>query len=246
MTDVSIPAAFGAGLLSFVSPCVLPLAAPYLAYMAGASVETLTHENEAKARRDILVTALLFVAGFSTVFVAFGATASAFGAVFRQYSYWLSIAAGAGVIVMGLHFLGLFRIPAMLREARVEIGRPAGAGGAHWSAYPMGMAFALGWTPCIGPILATILAVAGTRETVGAGALLLAVYSLGLGAPFLVAAAAMGPFLRASGAIKKRFGAIEKAVGALLVLTGVAFLTGGFQTASLWLIETFPQFGQLG
>ena len=110
----------------------------------------------------------------------------------------------------------------------------------------MGMAFALGWTPCIGPILATILAVAGTRETVGAGALLLAVYSLGLGVPFLVAAAAMGPFLRASGAIKKRFGAIEKAVGALLVLTGVAFLTGGFQTASLWLIETFPQFGQLG
>jgi cytochrome c-type biogenesis protein len=246
MTDVSIPAAFGAGLLSFVSPCVLPLAAPYLAYMAGASVEALTDENESQARRDILITALLFVAGFTTVFVAFGATASAFGALFRQYSHGLSVLAGIGVIVMGLHFLGLFRIPAMLREARVEVARPASAGGAHWSAYPMGMAFALGWTPCIGPILATILAVAGSRDTVAAGAGLLAVYSLGLGVPFLIAAAAMGPFLRASGAIKKRFGAIEKAVGALLVLTGIAFLTGSFQSVSLWLIETFPQFGQIG
>ena len=242
MTDVSIPAAFGAGLISFVSPCVLPLAAPYLCYLAGVSVEVLGSEGEAKARRDILVTALLFVAGFTTVFVAFGATASALGAVFRQWSHALSIAAGIGVILMGLHFLGVFRIGALLREARVEIDRPAG----RWSAYPMGMAFALGWTPCIGPILATILAVAGSRETVGAGAGLLAVYSLGLGLPFIAAAAAIGPFMRASGAIRKRFGAIEKAVGVLLVATGVAFLTGGFQTMSLWLIETFPQFGQVG
>lgn len=246
MADVSIPVAFGAGLLSFVSPCVLPLAAPYLAYMAGASIESLTEESEAKARRDILITALLFVAGFSTVFVAFGATASAFGALFRQWSHWLSIVAGIGVIVMGLHFLGLFRISAMLREKRFAIERPPGAGGAHWSAYPMGMAFALGWTPCIGPILAAILAVAGSRESVGAGALLLAVYSLGLGVPFLIAGVAMGPFLRASRAIRKRFGAIEKTVGVLMVLTGIAFLTGGFQRASLWLIETFPQFAQWG
>ncbi len=242
MTDVSIPAAFGAGLISFVSPCVLPLAAPYLCYLAGASVEALIDEGEARARRDILVTAVLFVAGFTTVFVAFGATASAFGALFRQWSHWLSIAAGVGVILMGLHFLGVFRITAMLREARVEIERPAGV----WSAYPMGMAFALGWTPCIGPILATILAVAGSRQTVGAGAGLLAVYSLGLGLPFIAAAAAMGPFMRASAHVRKQFGRIEKAVGVLLVATGVAFLTGGFQTLSLWLIETFPQFGQVG
>jgi cytochrome c-type biogenesis protein len=242
MTDVSIPAAFGAGLLSFVSPCVLPLAAPYLCFLAGASVEALADQGEAKARRDILVTALLFVAGFTTVFVAFGATASAFGALFRQWSHWLSIVAGLGVIVMGLHFLGALRIPAMLREARVSIERPAGV----WSAYPMGMAFALGWTPCIGPILATILAVAGSRDTVAAGAGLLAVYSLGLGLPFIAAAAAMGPFMRASSTIKRQFGRIEKTVGVLLVATGVAFLTGGFQSASLWLIDTFPQFGQVG
>lgn len=242
MTDVSIPAAFGAGLLSFVSPCVLPLAAPYLCYLAGASVEALAERGEAKARRDILVTALLFVAGFTTVFVAFGATASALGALFRQWSYALSIAAGIGIIIMGLHFLGVFRISAMLREARVTIDRPAG----RWSAYPMGMAFALGWTPCIGPILATILAVAGARDSVASGAALLAVYSLGLGIPFIAAAAAIGPFMRASSTVKKRFGAIEKTVGVLLVGTGVLFLTGGFQAISLWLIETFPQFAQVG
>jgi len=242
MADVSIPAAFGAGLLSFVSPCVLPLAAPYLCFLAGASVEALADEGEVKARRDILITALLFVAGFTTVFVAFGATASELGAIFRQWSHWLSIAAGIGIMLMGLHFLGVFRIGAMLREARVEIEKPAGL----WSAYLMGMAFALGWTPCIGPILATILAVAGSKDTVGAGAGLLAVYSLGLGLPFIAAAAAIGPFMRASGAIKKQFGRIEKTVGVLLIATGVAFLTGGFQSVSLWLIETFPQFGQVG
>ena len=256
MTDVSIPAAFGAGLISFVSPCVLPLAAPYLCYLAGASVEALVDEGEARARRDIMITALLFVGGFTTVFVAFGASASEFGALLRKLSGPVSLnlgfgpfvinplpdAAGIGVILMGLHFLGVLRIGAMLREARLEIERPAGA----WSAYPMGMAFALGWTPCIGPILATILAVAGTRETVASGAGLLAVYSLGLGLPFILAAAAMGPFMRASRFMKTQFARIEKTVGVLLVATGVAFLTGGFQSVSLWLIETFPQFGQVG
>src|SRR5260370_28908540 len=121
MTDVSIPAAFGAGLISFVAPCVLPLAARYLCYLAGASVEALADEGEARARRDILVTALLFVAGFTTVFVAFGATASEFGSLLRQWSRELSIAAGIGVGVMGLHFLGVFRIGVMLREKRLEI-----------------------------------------------------------------------------------------------------------------------------
>jgi cytochrome c-type biogenesis protein len=222
---------------------VLPLAAPYLCYLAGASVEVLADESETKARRDILITALLFVAGFSTVFVGLGATASALGAVLRQWSHALSIAAGIGVILMGLHFLGAFKIGAMLREKRLEIEKPAAG---LWSAYPMGFAFALGWTPCIGPILATILAVAGSRDTVASGAALLAVYSLGLGVPFIVAAAAIGPFIRASRHLRAQFGRIEKAVGVLLVATGVAFLTGGFQSVSIWLIETFPQFGQIG
>jgi cytochrome c-type biogenesis protein len=242
MTDISLPAAVGAGLLSFLSPCVLPLAPPYLCYLAGTSVEALVDEGERRARFDILIASLLFVAGFATVFVALGATASVFGALLRQWSHALSIAAGLGIIVMGAHFLGLFRLSAMLREKRVEIEKPPGL----WSAYLMGVAFAFGWTPCIGPILAAILAVAGAQETVGQGALLLAAYAFGLGLPFILAAIAMETFLGFARGFRSQFARLEKAVGALLVLTGIVFLTGGFQSAAAWLIETFPTLGQLG
>jgi len=242
MADISLPAAFGAGLISFLSPCVLPLAPPYLCYLAGASVEALETQEGGRARRDIVVASLLFVAGFATVFVALGATASVVGALLRQWSHALSIVAGLGIIVMGAHFLGLFRINAMLREARIEVEKPPGL----WSAYLMGVAFAFGWTPCIGPILAAILAIAGAQETVGQGALLLAVYALGLGAPFIAAALAMERFLAFSRGFRKQFARLEKATGALLVITGVLFLTGGMQTAATWLIETFPNLGRLG
>ncbi|HLJ71893.1 MAG TPA: cytochrome c biogenesis protein CcdA [Roseiarcus sp.] len=242
MTDVTFPAAAAAGLISFLSPCVLPLAPPYLCYLAGASIEEVAVDGEARARRTILITAALFVLGFATVFIALGATASVFGALLRQWSRELSIAAGIGIAIMGLHFLGLFRIGALFREKRLEIERPPGL----WSAYLMGLAFAFGWTPCIGPILAAILAVAGSEDTVGRGAALLAAYSLGLGAPFLVAAFAMGPFLRAARRFRSQFGRVEKLVGALLVLTGVAFLSGGVQAASQWLIDAFPALSQLG
>jgi len=242
MTDISLPAALGAGLISFLSPCVLPLAPPYLCYLAGASIETLETQQGGRARRDIVVASLLFVAGFATVFVALGATASEVGALLRQWSRALSIVAGLGIIVMGAHFLGLFRINAMLREARIEVEKPPGL----WSAYLMGVAFAFGWTPCIGPILAAILAVAGAQDTVGQGALLLAVYALGLGLPFIAAAFAMERFLAFSRGFRKQFARLEKATGALLVITGVLFLTGGMQAAASWLIETFPNLGRLG
>jgi cytochrome c-type biogenesis protein len=221
---------------------VLPLAPPYLCYLAGASVEALTDEREGRARRDVIVASLLFVAGFSTVFVALGASATEFSLVLHKLSYWLSIAAGIGIIVMGAHFLGLFRINAMLREARLEIEKPPGL----WSAYLMGVAFAFGWTPCIGPILAAIFAVAAAQDTVGQGALLLAAYSLGLGAPFVVAAIAMERFLRFSRGFRRHFAWLEKATGALLVVTGALFLTGGLQTAAGWLIDAFPALGRLG
>ncbi|HEY1944111.1 MAG TPA: cytochrome c biogenesis protein CcdA [Roseiarcus sp.] len=242
MTDISLAAAAGAGLISFLSPCVLPLAPPYLCYLAGTSVEALAEEGEKRARSDIVVASLLFVAGFATVFVALGATASAFGALLRQWSHVLSIVAGLGIIVMGAHFLGLFRLTAMLREARVEIEKPPGL----WSAYLMGLAFAFGWTPCIGPILAAILAVAGAQDTVARGALLLAAYAFGLGVPFVLAAIAMERFLGFARGFRRHFARLEKVVGVLLVVTGVGFLTGGFQVASTWLIETFPTLGQLG
>lgn len=242
--DVSFLAAFAAGLLSFLSPCVLPLVPPYLCYLTGTTIEELTEEQgqAAAVRRDLLIASLCFVAGFSTVFVLLGSTASALGLVLRQYSWWLSWAAGIAIIVMGLHFLGLFRLTILYREKRSEIAKPAGPVGA----YVMGLAFAFGWTPCIGPILASILLVAGSSETIGRGMALLGVYSLGLGLPFIIAALALGRVSKAIQSIRHHFRKIEIGMGVLLVATGIAFLTGGLERASFWLLETFPRLGQLG
>ncbi len=241
-TDVSLPAAALAGLISFLSPCVLPLVPPYLCYLAGATLDDLREAGSARTRRDAVLASLPFVAGFTTVFVALGATASALGSLVRQYSAGLSILSGLLIVAMGLHFLGLFRLAVLYREARVSAGRPSGIG----SAYAMGLAFAFGWTPCIGPILAAILAVAGSEATVGHGAALLLAYSAGLGLPFVAAALALGSFLRFVGRFRAHFRTIERVAGALLVLTGLAFLTGGMQAASFWLIEAFPGLARLG
>ena len=244
--DVTLPAAALAGVLSFLSPCVLPLVPPYLTYIAGTTVEELAQESSnagpSRARRDILIAAGLFVLGFSTVFVALGATASIFGQLLRSNLEILSIIAGIAIIAMGLHFLGMFQFAWLYREKRVEVGRPLGL----WGAYVMGLAFAFGWTPCIGPILAAILAVAGSEETVWKGAGLLAVYSLGLGVPFIIAAVAIEPFMGFIKRFRAHFGIVERVVGVLLVITGIAFLTGGIQTASFWLLETFPGLAKLG
>lgn len=240
--DVTFPAAAAAGLLSFLSPCVLPLVPPYLTYLAGVSMEDLEIETRSAARRDVLLSAILFVLGFSTVFVALGATASAFGAVLRANLHILSYAAGAIIILMGLHFLGILKVGLFYREKRAEITKPMGLVGS----YVMGLAFAFGWTPCIGPILAAILAVAGTQETVARGAALLATYSLGLGLPFIAAGLALGRFLAFVARFRKHFRKVEMVVGALLVFTGVAFLTGGVQDMSFWLLETFPGLAKLG
>jgi cytochrome c-type biogenesis protein len=241
-TEVTLPAAAAAGLLSFVSPCVLPLVPPYLSYIAGTTIEEVVERGERGARRDVIAAACLFVLGFSTVFVAAGATASIFGQLVHRYFGVLSVLAGAAIILMGIHFLGLFRLTLFYREARVRIEKPVGG----WGAYVMGLAFALGWTPCIGPILGAILAVAGSEDTVGKGAGLLAVYSLGLGVPFLIAAFAMDPFVRWLKRFRRHFATVEKVVGGLLVLTGIAFLTGGIEAASHWLLETFPVLGRIG
>src|SRR5215472_8658825 len=188
---VSIPAALIAGLVSFLSPCVLPLVPPYLVYLTGATIEHLENDEKASASRHaVMLSAALFVLGFSTVFVLLGASASLIGGLIRAWSAQLSILAGIVIIVMGLHFLGLTRIGLLMREGRLPIPKPVGL----WGAYVMGLAFAFGWTPCIGPILAVILAIAASKDTVAKGAGLLAVYSLGLGIPFLCAAFAVEPF----------------------------------------------------
>ena len=240
--DVTFPAAAAAGLLSFLSPCVLPLVPPNLTFIAGVSMEDLESESRSAARRDILLAAVFFVLGFSTVFVALGATASAFGQILRANLNLFSWAAGAAIILMGLHFLGIFKIGLLYREKRAQVREPFGL----WGAFVMGLAFAFGWTPCIGPILAAILAVAGAQDTVARGAELLAVYSLGLGLPFIGAALAIEPFVDFLAKFKRHFGKVEKIVGVLLVATGVAFLTGGVQDMSFWLLQTFPGLAKFG
>jgi cytochrome c-type biogenesis protein len=243
MPNVTVAAALAAGMLSFLSPCVLPLVPPYLVYLTGTSLERFADaEAEPRVRRETLAAALLFVLGFSTVFVALGAGASAIGTLLRAYSGMLTIVAGLAIIVMGLHFLGLTPVALLMRQKRFEIPKPAGL----WGAYLMGLAFALGWTPCIGPILAAILAVAASEETVAKGAGLLAVYSLGLGIPFIAAALAVEPFAAFLARFRAHLGLVEKAMGGFLVLTGIAFLTGTVTQASFWLLETFPMLGKIG
>jgi cytochrome c-type biogenesis protein len=243
MADVTFAAALVAGLISFLSPCVLPLVPPYLVYLAGTSLERLAGaEPEPRVKRETVGAALLFVCGFSTVFVALGASASVIGGVLRAYSAQLAMVAGIAIIIMGLHFLGLTRIGLLSRQARVEMPKPVGL----WGAYVMGLAFAFGWTPCIGPILAAILAVAASEKTAMQGAALLAVYSLGLGIPFIVAAFAIEPFAAFLSRFKRHLHRVEMVMGGLLVLTGIAFLTGFVTTASFWLLESFPALSKIG
>src|SRR3954465_5478012 len=205
-SDVTLPAAALAGVLSFLSPCVLPLVPPYLTFIAGTTLEELADEGVKGARRDVAMAAILFVAGFSTVFVALGATASLFGQIIRAHLDVLSLLAGVAIIAMGLHFLGVFRFAFLYREKRVQVEKPVGV----WGAYLMGLAFAFGWTPCIGPILAAILAVAGSEDTVTRGMVLLGAYSAGLGLPFLLAALAIEPFMAFLTRFRRHLGKVEK------------------------------------
>jgi cytochrome c-type biogenesis protein len=241
--EVSIPAALIAGVVSFLSPCVLPLVPPYLVYLTGATIEHVANdETVTSSRRAVMISAVMFVLGFSTVFVALGASASLIGSLIREWSAELSILAGIVIIVMGLHFLGLTRIGLLMREGRLPIPKPVGL----WGAYLMGLAFAFGWTPCIGPILAAILSVAAAEATVVKGAALLAIYSAGLGIPFLVAALMVEQFSSLFARMKAHLVRVEHAMGVLLVITGIGFLTGSVSTVSIWLLETFPSLQNFG
>jgi cytochrome c-type biogenesis protein len=241
--NVSIPAALLAGLVSFLSPCVLPLVPPYLIYLTGATIEHVANEEtERTSKRAVLISAALFVLGFSTVFVLLGASASLIGGLIRAWSAQLSILAGIVIIVMGLHFLGLTRIGLLMREGRLPIPKPVGL----WGAYVMGLAFAFGWTPCIGPILAAILSVAAAEATVAKGAGLLAVYSAGLGIPFLIAAFMVERFSTLFARMKRHLANVERAMGVLMIITGVGFLTCAISGVSIWLLETFPSLQSFG
>jgi len=231
-----------AGILSFLSPCVLPIVPPYLAYMGGISV-TEMKAGGAAARWRTVLPALFFVLGLSTVFLLLGFAASTFGRFFLTNQEWFSRAAGAIVIVLGLHFLHVFRIPILDREARLDAGD---RGGSALGAYVLGLAFAFGWTPCIGPQLGAILSLAATESSVARGTTLLAIYALGLGLPFLLAAIFIDRATGLMNRLKRHMGLIERAMGALLLLVGIALITGAFTRFSFWLLETFPGLATLG
>ncbi len=244
--EQSLGGAILAGLLSFLSPCILPLVPAYLCYLTGLEMSALSGEGgspPSDATRRAVTRSLAFVLGFATVFIGLGAGASVFGRFLAQWFDWLAIAAGLLIAIMGLHFLGLFRISLLFREARFQTsGRPAGFLGA----YAVGLAFAFGWTPCVGPVLASILIIAGAQDTAWNGVLLLGAYALGIGFPFVLAAAFVRPFMRFMARFRRHIGMIEKIMGAGLLVTGLLIMTGKMSVLGNWLLETFPIFGKIG
>ena len=247
--NVSLLAAFGAGLLSFISPCVLPLIPGYLSYISGLSLDemrgapmvtgggTVAVARPVGARRQVVLSSLAFIVGFSIVFISLGAAASALGQFLARQQALFNRIAGAVIIIFGLHTMGVLRIEWLYQEKRVQTSRkPAGFFGAG----VVGIAFAFGWTPCIGPILAGILALAGSQDTVGQGVRLLAVYSMGLGVPFLATALMIDRFFSAMGRIRRHYHTIELVSGALLIAIGVLIFTNRFTVIARWLTPYLP------
>jgi cytochrome c-type biogenesis protein len=247
--NVSLLAAFGAGLLSFISPCVLPLIPGYLSYISGLSLDDMRGASvggggtavavasPSGVRRQVVLSALAFIVGFSLVFISLGAAASAIGQFLAERQALFNRIAGAVIVIFGLHTMGVLRIEWLYQEKRVHTSRkPAGFVGAGL----VGVAFAFGWTPCIGPILAGILALAGSQETVAKGVRLLAVYSLGLGVPFLATALMIDRFFSAMGRIRRYYHTIEIVSGALLVVIGLLIFTNKFTVIAKWLTPYLP------
>jgi cytochrome c-type biogenesis protein len=226
------------GILSFLSPCVLPVVPPYLAYMGGISMGEMT--GGGASRRRVILPALFFVLGLSTIFMILGFTASAFGTFFLQNQELLAQASGVIVIIFGLHFLSVFRIPILDREARLDAGDK---GGSALGAYVLGLAFAFGWTPCIGPQLAAILSLAAQEGSVSRGTVLLGIYALGLGLPFILAAVFVERSMSLMARMKRHMKLIERAMGILLLVVGVALLTGAFTDFSYWMLEIYEALG---
>ena len=228
-----------AGLISFLSPCVLPIVPPYLAYMSGISLDSSAEKSNLK----VVIVAAFFVMGLSTVFLILGVAASSFGILLLGYKDLLTTIAGLLIMCFGLHFLGIIRIPLLNREVRFDVGDK---GGSFFGAYLLGLAFAFGWTPCIGPQLGTILSLAASEASLYKGMILLGFYALGLGIPFLIVAAFLSKMGNTLLFFKQSFELIERVMGLLLWTVGLLMLSGGFTDLSFWLLETFPYLGTLG
>lgn len=236
MDNVSFAVAFLAGLLSFLSPCVLPLVPSYLGFVTGMSLDEM---SAARSRRAVLVPAALFTLGFSLVFLAMGASATLLGQLLLRYQDWIARIGGVLIILFGLHLLGILRIGALLRERRVQINsRPIGNVGAVIA----GIVFAAGWTPCIGPVLGTLLTYASARANLASGMFLLLWYSIGLAVPFLLAAWGTSAFLNTSRGIRRYIPVFEKVSGVILIVAGVLLMTGSFSALSAYFARFTPDF----
>ncbi len=233
--------ALTAGVLSFLSPCVLPLVPPYIAYMSGIQMSQLREDGPVQGR--VVLTALSFVLGLSTVFLVLGFTATSFARYFLQNQVLLAQIGGVVVVVFGLHFLGVFRIGILDRDARIDAGDQ---GGSLFGAYILGLAFAFGWTPCIGPQLGAILTLAATEESVARGTALLGIYAFGLGIPFLLTALFMSRAMAVMNRIKPHMQLIERIMGVLLIVVGVTLATGAFSAFANWLQTAIPFLATLG
>jgi cytochrome c-type biogenesis protein len=243
MFDVSFAGAALAGFLSFLSPCILPIVPFYLSYMAGVSMNQITADGQLSpaVRRKAVVSAVFFSAGVITIFMGLGATASIFGQLVREWFDVLRWLAAALIFVMGLHFLGVIRIGFLYRQFRAEAGSTNNM--TYFGAYLIGLAFAFGWTPCVGPVLAAILFTAAGSETAARGALLLLVYGIGMTAPFVVAALFVGPFMRWMQGFRKHLPKVEKAMGGLLVIFAVLIATNTINYIANWMVMFWPQIG---
>ncbi len=238
MLDISFGGAALAGLLAFFSPCILPMVPFYFSYMGGMSVAELrgTGEIAPGAQRRLVISALFFALGVTTIFGLMGLGATAAGQAFRAWKDWLNYAAAAVILVFGLHFLGLLRIPFLLREARMESkADPKTVVGA----YVMGLAFGFGWTACVGPVLASILMIASTKETLMQGTALVLTFGLAMTSPFVVAAMFARPFLGWVARNRGLMGHVEKGMGVMLIVFAILIATHSVSILSTWLIENF-------
>ena len=243
ISNIGLLTAFLAGAISFLSPCVLPLVPGYVSYISGRSVTDRTTAETVAIRLPAVGLSVFFVLGFSTIFILLGASATALGQLLLAYRFELNIIGGSIVIVFGLFMLGLFRSSWLQREFRLNTSIP---GGRPTSAYVLGLAFGFGWTPCIGPILGAILTLSAASTTVTGGVILLAIYSLGLGVPFLIAAAftdGLTARLKTIGRLGRMFRLLA---GGIMILMGVAMVSGYLTAFSYWMLETFPILSQIG
>lgn len=246
MFDVTFLGAFAAGLLSFLSPCVLPMVPFYLSYLAGVGMNQISADADISygLRARAVVSACFFALGIIVVFVGLGASASVFGSMVREYFDVLRWVAAAIIVAMGLHFLGLIRIVFLYRQLRADVGTTTNV--SLVGAFVIGLAFAFGWTPCVGPVLAAILFTAAGQDTAGQGAILLFTYGLGMTLPFVIAALFIGPFMSWMSGFRRHLGLIEKLMGAFLVLFGLLIATNSVNIIAQWMLEHVPWFSTIG